>query len=985
MSNDYGGFYFAGYPGAASTSSTASGSIGPPGPAGPVGATGPAGMGVASGAMISCVSLTAGTGSFGALYLNGQSMSATGPSGAAGSVGATGPSGAAGSVGATGPSGAAGNVGATGPSGAAGSVGATGPSGAAGNVGATGPSGAAGNVGATGPAGSFTGTTSNASIVNLSAGTGAFVSLYAATGSFNQLYATGAYIASLTGINHSCTVLNAGTGVFTQLSTSKNIQDDGAGNATVSSQLTLSNSNTPIVMTQVGSFANPSLAPRSSGTKIVLNPQLSGATVDTAIGCGVGSLWHSVPTNNNNNSFQWFGGLTGCATLTGGGNLTVTGSLASGKSSLDDGTGKAQFNGAVQIQPSAASTSCVIVAQNAGSTATTIQGYNSGSASFPIQLNPGGGSVSTSKTILDDGFGGLNTPGTGSFGQLVSTGASLAAISGASLNYNNATLGTATTTGNVSVNPTSTGVSKLSLFGSIASPTGYFYGFGAINNQLQNNSQGSHAWFTQSSPQTAQTTLMVLSSGGALSTTTATGVSRNTLDDGSGNMKVAGTLTSSGQGVVTNQFYVSTNPVTTSTNASFLNVQSFGTTNVAPLQVFQPSSAAGNVVSANIGVSNNNFNTGYLLFKNVLAGSTTNYTQIGIAGASNSLQMYGSNAIKTLNNTLDDGSGNMSIGGNVVVGGTGSFNGQIWAAGPITSFPAGNALTLGTYQSTPTMWATSAGAVTGAKVVCTSFSTSTNTGIVRNTLDDGFGNLTATSLQCSGQLSSGVLTTPGIGIGSLRGGLAATTGCFLQGYQGTGALAYIPLNLNGLGGGVYTSSNILDDGVGNATIGGVSTTLRGVVTIKSNQLANASGALINMPSSAGTLALQGYLAYGGIGGTGSNINLTLVGSSGGFSLGTSNQSIVFPTGAGAPGQYQVNWSFTGQVAASSAAVVTLSLGSATAYSSSLNASVSNPSGTAAVWTANGQSIINNPGTMAFTTSNFNAAPQGASFIVRGLI
>ena len=77
--------------------------------------------------------------------------------------------------------------------------------------------------------------------------------------------------------------------------------------------------------------------------------------------------------------------------------------------------------------------------------------------------------------------------------------------------------GNASLGGNLSVSPGSASNAKLSLYGSIANPTGFYYGFGANSSQLQYNSQGGHAWFNQSTAASAQTNIMTLSSSGQLS------------------------------------------------------------------------------------------------------------------------------------------------------------------------------------------------------------------------------------------------------------------------------------------------------------------------------------------------------------------------------------------------------------------------------------------------------------------------------------
>lgn len=72
-------------------------------------------------------------------------------------------------------------------------------------------------------------------------------------------------------------------------------------------------------------FADPSFTTRSLGTKIVLYPNVGGATVDFAIGMGTNALWHSVDSASRN--FEWWAATTKVMTLTGGGNLSTTGTF----------------------------------------------------------------------------------------------------------------------------------------------------------------------------------------------------------------------------------------------------------------------------------------------------------------------------------------------------------------------------------------------------------------------------------------------------------------------------------------------------------------------------------------------------------------------------------------------------------------------------------------------------------------------------------
>jgi hypothetical protein len=69
----------------------------------------------------------------------------------------------------------------------------------------------------------------------------------------------------------------------------------------------------------------PAFTTRSSGTKIVLYPNIAAAAADYAFGIDGGVLWSGVPTTSN--QFKWYAGTTQVAALGGGGNLSITGGV----------------------------------------------------------------------------------------------------------------------------------------------------------------------------------------------------------------------------------------------------------------------------------------------------------------------------------------------------------------------------------------------------------------------------------------------------------------------------------------------------------------------------------------------------------------------------------------------------------------------------------------------------------------------------------
>ena len=82
----------------------------------------------------------------------------------------------------------------------------------------------------------------------------------------------------------------------------------------------------------------PTTTTRSAGTKLTLYPALDASFVDYAIGIDSGTLWSSLPANDNGQYFKWYGGTTQVASLSGTGvltvgsinNLTLTGTLTAG-------------------------------------------------------------------------------------------------------------------------------------------------------------------------------------------------------------------------------------------------------------------------------------------------------------------------------------------------------------------------------------------------------------------------------------------------------------------------------------------------------------------------------------------------------------------------------------------------------------------------------------------------------------------------------
>ena len=69
--------------------------------------------------------------------------------------------------------------------------------------------------------------------------------------------------------------------------------------------------------------AGPSYTTRSTGTKLLLYPALSGVQVDYAMGISPATMWSSVPVNDSAFSFKWYGGDINVASLTGNGKFSA--------------------------------------------------------------------------------------------------------------------------------------------------------------------------------------------------------------------------------------------------------------------------------------------------------------------------------------------------------------------------------------------------------------------------------------------------------------------------------------------------------------------------------------------------------------------------------------------------------------------------------------------------------------------------------------
>lgn len=174
-------------------------------------------------------------------------------------------------------------------------------------------------------------------------------------------------------------VNNAGAGTFSgTLGVSGSTTLSSGGQA-----LTLSGASSNYIYYANNGLGTPTFTSRVAGTKIVLWDGLGGSSADYGVGMASNTLWMSVPSTGQ--QFQWYGGTTLAATLSGAGALTIAGNLVS------SGTGN--FGGAIigfGINEGFYfdSTNVAIRMRNVGGSSLYIQNYG-GTASYAIFSSSG--------------------------------------------------------------------------------------------------------------------------------------------------------------------------------------------------------------------------------------------------------------------------------------------------------------------------------------------------------------------------------------------------------------------------------------------------------------------------------------------------------------------------------------------------------------------------------------------------------------------
>jgi hypothetical protein len=150
--------------------------------------------------------------------------------------------------------------------------------------------------------------------------------------------------------------LGAATGTTTVANRLKLSRANSTGTGTA--QILLDGSNGNRIDWNTEGTGTPTFTTRSVGTKLTLYPTLSESNVDYAIGINSGTFWNSIPAADGGQYFKWFGGETEVASLSGTGNLNLTGTLsATGNTTLSgtlDVTGAVNFNNTTEATSSTA-------------------------------------------------------------------------------------------------------------------------------------------------------------------------------------------------------------------------------------------------------------------------------------------------------------------------------------------------------------------------------------------------------------------------------------------------------------------------------------------------------------------------------------------------------------------------------------------------------------------------------------------------------
>ena len=569
----------------------------------------------------------------------------------------------------------------------------------------------------------------------------------------------------------------------------------------------------------------------TSTSSLLTGSATTGALYSTSVSSTGNVIGNNATFSNLNTGSHTASQLftTSSSTLAG---LTSTSAIFAGTNALTAGSGVFY---STPTPPGYPTLSCGIV-----SSIPTVQAYSNGSTLTELMLS--GSSVHTPNNTLDDGTGAMTVngvfravnSGNNQFGsvQSTSTTTTVYGSGGLTVDYNFNVVGNSCQLGNsgsttsvyTAHNTLDDGSGDIIASRAVAA-TGDFPAFPALTVPYVRMGVGSNAIpFVQSVNGAGTNMQLALNPGGGKVTTYT-----NTLDDGSGNLTAKGSLQVNQNG----------------TSTLGLSIQ------CSPSAAYGFSDA---VIGDAVYQAQGNTNA---LFGFVGSGA-------GLGSQASLLRLnYTNSSVKTKNNTLDDGSGNMTLafpassstlnGGaaRVQIGATADFNSNTYGLG--VAGPATGAYPFGVMVGTGS-----------ASVVALQVSKFFGVTTKSNTLDDGNGNMLVSSssslsytpstpplyVKTSGtgggviaqflaasNLTSGAATSISLGVANTNGANAAwnyvpaSSGTSVAMGPVTATSPFQSLTFFGGGGGqlflgganqpgVFSKNNTLDDGTGSMNVVG---------------------------------------------------------------------------------------------------------------------------------------------------------------------
>ena len=639
-----------------------------------------------------------------------------------------------------------------------------------------------------------------------------------------------------------------------QIGTNNNTLDGGTGQMTTSGLLTANGGISTSTLSTTGSVVVPYLIANNTPTNPAYTALVAGvkSSVPTLTAVSNGATLTTLQLSgtsvkaNNNVLDDGSGNFTAGSTIQSNGNTFLRTNTAnsgngarlmgafsspySGRMVFGDGTGWKYTFASINSTGTAYNDQFTITDQGAISTVRNT--FDDGLGNLSINSTNNNGTSSTPLPVL---YSALPVNGS----TYVQVGKALGQYGAAALgfNYNSSTTG-ANNTASLSVNGGPAlfvnGAGRVFTNNSTLDDGGGNMYVGGTDLKLGvNNTTGRGAGgylAVQDANNTLKINYVNSFSGGTVIGGPKVSTTSNTLDDGSGNMTISG-------------------------NATPLAVSYTGSSNNYALATFLaplvPVSGGVGLQVGRVAGNSANFNSALLSFTSTAANSTANLAQLSSYGGPG-LTVNGAGQVKTPNNTLDDGSGNMTITsssgssplqiyspGNTAfttmfIGTTGGTNNcgyvQFYGGAGTGAAATGNYTRLGVNGN-------------GALTIYGSSKIQTQGG---NTLDDGSGNMTvgatgtfgsglfvnaigggtgvyvAQTLLATGALATGYsstrmnMTRSGYG-GFIDGGIVQGVGhrLSLGTYDGSTTGSFFLTQ----GGQVNTRSSTLDDGVGNMTVG----------------------------------------------------------------------------------------------------------------------------------------------------------------------